>query len=158
VFGIFRQIVKNQKLVLSWNGTGSFLEKDTLVSLSFEELGPDQTRLTLLHEFLGSEKLIDDHEWGWAHALIELEAEFNSIKRKGLVSPVLEIRRMVPFAPSRVFQAWSDPKMMNQWFNRKGHTLGKAVTTLQPNGYFRMDYQMEDGTVLPHWGRYQEIE
>ena len=68
--GQYQTIQRFEKLVFTWNSehTGS----DSVVTLRFRELGPQETELTLHHEGLPSEESRDNHNGGWKTILEQL--------------------------------------------------------------------------------------
>jgi uncharacterized protein YndB with AHSA1/START domain len=71
-------------------------------------------------------------------------------------SHVLEIRRVLPVARDRVFDAWLDPVSLARWM---GTGEGAEVTTLEPKvgGTFRIVMRHRGGAV-EHWGEYVAID
>ena len=56
-----------------------------------------------------------------------------------------------------VFQAWTDPKRMAQWWGPKGFTNPVCELDLRRGGAIRIDMTAPDGTVYPMTGAFQEI-
>ena len=63
VHGTYRRIDRFECLELTWICTGGL--ESSVVTLTFEALGPSTTRLTLDHVGLPSEELARDHQSGW---------------------------------------------------------------------------------------------
>lgn len=72
VHGRYLRIDPFERLEFTWLGTGG-LDR-SVVSLTFEALGPSRTRLTLEHVGLPSEELARDHQGGWSEILERLAA------------------------------------------------------------------------------------
>lgn len=72
VHGRYLRIDRFDRLEFTWIGTGGL--EDSVVTLTFEELGPSRTRLTLEHVGLPSEALARDHADGWGEILTQLAA------------------------------------------------------------------------------------
>jgi len=70
VSGIYREIVKPERLVFTW--TWKDQPAVMLVTLTFNDLGAS-TELVLKHEYLPSEDSRTRHERGWAGCLQQLE-------------------------------------------------------------------------------------
>jgi uncharacterized protein YndB with AHSA1/START domain len=71
--------------------------------------------------------------------------------------PTIHISRTIPFSVDKVFEAWTSPNLLNEWFNRENATLGKAQCEPKIGKSFRMDHQMDSGDVVQHTGEYLEI-
>ena len=56
-----------------------------------------------------------------------------------------------------VFQAWTDPALMAQWWGPKGFTNPVCELDVRPGGALRIDMTGPDGTVYPMTGTFQEI-
>ncbi len=67
--GSYRTIKEHSELSFTWHS--AFSGPDSLVTLRFEELGPEQTRLTLHHVGFPSEESRTNHEGGWKQ-IVEL--------------------------------------------------------------------------------------
>lgn len=59
--GEFKEVIPNKKLVFTWN---SHAVEDTVVTITLNET-KDGTEITLVHEFLPSEEMIQGHNKGW---------------------------------------------------------------------------------------------
>lgn len=70
VHGTYRRIDRFDRLEFTWLGTKAL--DSSVVTLTFEELGPTRTRLTLDHVGFPSEELRRDHEGGWGEILEQL--------------------------------------------------------------------------------------
>ena len=61
-------------------------------------------------------------------------------------------------APRRlVFQAWTDPKQVAQWWGPHGFTNPVCELDMRPGGAIRIDMRGPDGTVYPMTGVYREV-
>jgi uncharacterized protein YndB with AHSA1/START domain len=56
-----------------------------------------------------------------------------------------------------VFQAWTDPKLLAQWWGPKGFTNPVCELDLRRGGAIRIEMKSPDGTVYPMTGAFQEI-
>jgi uncharacterized protein YndB with AHSA1/START domain len=59
--GEFKEVVPNKKLVFTWN---SHVVEDTVVTITLNKTR-EGTEVTLVHEFLPNEKLVEGHNKGW---------------------------------------------------------------------------------------------
>ncbi len=61
-------------------------------------------------------------------------------------------------APRRlVFQAWTDPKLLAQWWGPHGFTNPVCELDVRPGGAIRIDMRGPDGNVYPMTGVFHEI-
>ena len=70
VSGVYREVVRNKKLVFTWTWR-STPERESLVTVLLKPDG-DETHLTLLHEQFCDEAARDRHATGWGGALDKL--------------------------------------------------------------------------------------
>jgi uncharacterized protein YndB with AHSA1/START domain len=56
-----------------------------------------------------------------------------------------------------VFEAWTNPKHLGEWWGPEGFTNRRCELELRPAGAIRIDLVGPDGTVYPMGGFYQEI-
>jgi uncharacterized protein YndB with AHSA1/START domain len=75
----------------------------------------------------------------------------NNSTREVVVSHVFKARREV------VFKAWTDPKLLAQWWAPHGFTTPLCEVDVRPGGKIRVDMRGPDGTVYPMTGVYQEV-
>ncbi len=68
--GEYKTIQPYEKLVFTWLSDHTI--PDSTVTLTFEDLGPNETRLTLHHVGFPSEEARNNHEGGWSAILEEL--------------------------------------------------------------------------------------
>src|SRR5579862_6229073 len=66
--GTYLEVVEPERLVFTWPNNTSWKAIDTVVTVTFEELG-GKTRLTLRHATFPSEEMRDDHTRGWNSTL-----------------------------------------------------------------------------------------
>jgi len=71
-YGIYQQVVPNQRLVQTWQWEGS--QEQTLLTIEFRALGERTTELTLIHERFATVEAKDQHQDGWQGCLQKLEA------------------------------------------------------------------------------------
>lgn len=56
-----------------------------------------------------------------------------------------------------VFQAWTDPQHIQQWWGPQGFSSDDCKIDLRPGGTFRLQMLGPDGIVYPCEGRFREI-
>ena len=71
----------------------------------------------------------------------------------------LEIRMTRVFAAprQRVFDAWTKPELLKQWFGRRGDTLSVCKVDLRAGGAYRFVFQLREGGEMGMGGVYHEI-
>ena len=69
--GLYHEIVPPERLVFTYvtEQTGGLIDPETLVTVTFADLGDGRTRLTLRHSAFETEVARDDHRGGWTSAL-----------------------------------------------------------------------------------------
>src|ERR1700730_7092158 len=69
----------------------------------------------------------------------------------------LKITRVFDAPREMVFKAWTDPKLLAQWWGPKGFTNPVCELDVRPGGAIRVHMRGPDGTVYPMTGVYQEV-
>lgn len=69
----------------------------------------------------------------------------------------LVLTRMIPVPPARVFEAWTRPELMKQWFAPKPWTTPVVEVDLRVGGANLIVMRGPDGTEFPNRGVYLEI-
>jgi uncharacterized protein YndB with AHSA1/START domain len=72
VAGVFRAIERPARLVFTWGWDGD-PSRESVITLTFADLGGGRTELTLRQEGLGTVENRDNHARGWAGPLAKLE-------------------------------------------------------------------------------------
>jgi uncharacterized protein YndB with AHSA1/START domain len=67
------------------------------------------------------------------------------------------ITRIVDAPPALVFEAWTDPKHMAQWWGPKGFTNPVCELDVRPGGALYILMRAPDGTEHPMTGTFHEI-
>ncbi len=75
-----------------------------------------------------------------------------SLDREIVLSRVIDAPRDL------VFEAWSDPRHLPQWFGPKGFTIKTKEIDVREGGRWRFDMIAPDGTVYPNRMRFRRIE
>jgi uncharacterized protein YndB with AHSA1/START domain len=161
--GEYKDIAINHRIVMTWDTTGSCtpgkessVAKDSVITINFTATSETTSSLELIHEFLPLPS-IDDHHLGWTCALLDLDRHLNAPRRVIRDDLKVEVTRTMPFNVNKVWDAWTNPALVQKWFNRKGATLGRAEVELKVGRNFFMDYQTKTGDVLRVYGEYLEI-
>ncbi|WP_101295976.1 SRPBCC family protein [Halegenticoccus soli] len=57
----------------------------------------------------------------------------------------------------RVWEAWTDPAQVAQWWGPEGFTVPRCELDVRPGGTFHIDMEAPDGTVFPSRGVFDEV-
>mgnify|MGYP002629363916 CR=1 FL=1 len=71
--------------------------------------------------------------------------------------PTSTLTRAFLAPPKLVFQAWTDPALLAQWFLPTGFTNARCDVDLRPGGEFRVHMRAPDGQIYPTHGRYLAV-
>ena len=69
----------------------------------------------------------------------------------------LEVRRVINAPRSRVFESWTTPELMQQWFAPGGMRVASARADLRVGGEYRVEMHGLDNAVYVASGFYQKI-
>ncbi|MFV0317756.1 MAG: SRPBCC family protein [Microthrixaceae bacterium] len=70
----------------------------------------------------------------------------------------LELVRDVPVSPRAVFNAWTDPESLKQWFAPRPYSISLVEVDLRPGGGFRTVMNDPDGNqMMDETGCYLEV-
>lgn len=71
--------------------------------------------------------------------------------------PVFRISRLLDAPRARVFEAWTKPKLLEQWWGAVGFPVVEAAMDFREGGYYHYCLRSEEGYEL--WGKflYREI-
>lgn len=70
----------------------------------------------------------------------------------------LTVRRMIRATPERLFEAWTQPSQLRQWWGPENVTCIAAEVDLRVGGRYRLANQFPDGSVVWITGEFQSIE
>ena len=62
----------------------------------------------------------------------------------------MTIQRLIRAAPEQVWQAWTDPKILPQWFGPAGYSCRTRTIDLRSGGQWLFDMIGPDGTIWPN--------
>lgn len=69
----------------------------------------------------------------------------------------LVICRLIDAPAEKIFRAWTDPKLMKEWFCPKPWTIAKAETDVRPGGRSLVVMRSPEGQEFPNEGVYLEV-
>jgi len=70
----------------------------------------------------------------------------------------LVIKRVILANPERIFDAWTQPQLLTQWWGPKNVTCPSAEIDLRVGGRYRIANQMSDGSTVWITGIFEEID
>lgn len=163
--GIYREIVEPERIVYmdsfadakgspvppTHYGMSADHPAETLVTATFAELGA-KTKVTLRHSFPEAVKERKETEQGWSQMLDRLAEH---LAKKPAFELVLT--RIIDAPRARVYEAWTKPEQMAQWFAPKPFKLIIDQMDFRPGGRFSMAMRGSDGADFPFTGTYREI-
>jgi uncharacterized protein YndB with AHSA1/START domain len=69
----------------------------------------------------------------------------------------LVLNRIINVPPEKVFEAWTDPELLKQWFAPLPWTTPVAETDVRPGGSSLIMMRGPDGNEFPNRGVYLEV-
>jgi len=70
----------------------------------------------------------------------------------------LVIKRVIFSTPERIFDAWTQPQLLTQWWGPKNVTCPSTEIDLRVGGRYRIANQMPDGSTVWITGVFEEID
>lgn len=74
-----------------------------------------------------------------------------------MTQPSLKIKTQLPFTPREIFDAWSKPKIIEQWLRPKPNWTATCSNDFKVGGTINLKMTTDDGSSYPHIGKYIEI-
>ena len=71
---------------------------------------------------------------------------------------VLELERLIPAPPERLFAYWTEPDLLVKWFGPEGFDVPSHHLDIRPGGRWRTTLRAPDGTLRTVSGVYNKIE
>lgn len=68
------------------------------------------------------------------------------------------ITRTLDAPRERVWEAWTDPEQVAEWWGPEGFTVPNCAVDARADGEFSIDMQAPDGTIYPNIGEFHEVE
>ena len=69
----------------------------------------------------------------------------------------LEITRFISAPPARVYDAWTDPTRLKQWFGPENVRTRNITAEVRVGGKYRWDVITQDGEEWAAFGEYREL-
>jgi uncharacterized protein YndB with AHSA1/START domain len=70
----------------------------------------------------------------------------------------LEMVRVLPAAPARIFAAFTDPGQLARWFGPEGFSVGSLDLDPRVNGTYRIEMQPPEGDPFYLGGEFREVD
>jgi uncharacterized protein YndB with AHSA1/START domain len=71
---------------------------------------------------------------------------------------VLELERLIPAPPERVFEYWTEPDLLLKWFGPEGFDIPEHELDIRPGGRWRKVLRSPEGQLRTVSGVYNTIE
>jgi uncharacterized protein YndB with AHSA1/START domain len=177
--GVYREIVPFERIVAtdsfadekgtvvpaSYYGMVGDWAKELLVTVTFEEQ-KGRTTFTLRHEGIPPGQMSDLTKSGWSESFDKLEKVLDKEKLR-LAKTVLiaepgkqeaSITRIFDAPRDRVFKAYTDPKLMTQWWAPRMFTIIVEKMDVRPGGIWRVLNRDAEGNEYAFHGVYHEVK
>ncbi len=150
--GKYQVLEPGVRLAMTWVYSGPHPAADrseSLVTVDFHEIQPGITLMTLRHEHIGTEEGAGTLRLGWTSCFDQLEELFG-----GSAEWSVEISKEIAAPASKVFEAWIDPAMLEQWLT------SHAEADPRVGGRYRLEFRDEanPGVVQVCAGEYLELD
>jgi len=149
--GTFREVVEPERLVYTFavpdeKGNPLF---EGLQSITFADHN-GKTKLTLtVHIFNAAPAaapMLAGMEQGWSESLERLRDLLANNFQEALAGREIVVRRVFAARRELVFEAWTDPKHVAQWWGPNGFTTTIQEMDVRPGGIWRLVMRGPDGT------------
>lgn len=135
--------------------------KETTITVRLEQKGT-KTVMTFTQAPFATESERDGHNGGW-NSSFDKFAEFMRAQQPGRVEDPndvpteLHITRFFKAPRDLVFDAWTRPEMLAEWWGPKGFTAPRCEFEARNGGRIHIDMRAPDGKLYPMGGKVVEI-
>ena len=161
---------KGNVVPATYYGMSSDIPLEMLVTVTFEEQG-GKTKLTLTHAGLPAGEQRDGAQTGWSESFDKLaeslkrsskgkETATQAKKAYALSFPTdreIVMERVFDAPRSRVFDAYTDPKLIPLWWGPRRYTITVDKMDVRPGGIWRYISRGADGAEDTFNGVYREV-
>jgi glutathione S-transferase len=84
-------------------------------------------------------------------------SEKSNMTSKTTEKTSLEIKRFIKAPPTRVYEAWTDPAQLREWFVPEGVRTRSFAADVRAGGKYRWDLVTEQGEDWAAFGEYREL-
>jgi len=174
--GAYREIVPTRKLVYTdsfadpkgnvvpatYYGMSAEIPLEMVVTVTFDELG-GKTKMTLRHAGIPAGPDREGANQGWSESFDKLAAsltdgsagtEFVTDRRK----KQLVMSRVFNAPREDVFRAYTDPKLIPQWWGLRSQTTTVEAMDVRKGGRWRYVCRDPSGTEYAFRGEYRDVE
>jgi uncharacterized protein YndB with AHSA1/START domain len=158
--GVYREIIEPERLVFTNNATDAQGNRllDGLTEVTFSNVG-GRTKLTLKTRAIGlvpfAPQMLAGMEAGWSQSLDKLEqlvaSSSPTADREIVTTRIFDAPRDL------VYEAWTDPKHLAQWWGPNGFSSTIQEMDVRPNGKWRLIMHGPDGTDYKNESVYLEV-
>lgn len=168
----YAEIVEPRRLTYKHGGTLECGPLDFAVTVTFDPVEGDRTRITLRSVFASQEArdfVLREHgaAEGGRQTLARLDEFVASLADAGTHAPgtritlpsdtELTMTRTFAAPRERVFAAWTRPELLRRWWGPPGWALPVCEIDLRPGGAWRFVMRNQRGTEMSLSGRYVEV-
>jgi uncharacterized protein YndB with AHSA1/START domain/quercetin dioxygenase-like cupin family protein len=89
-------------------------------------------------------RLIDERPWRRLYAILDEK-------------PSLTLRRSVAALPERVFEMWTRPELLRQWYCPVDYAIESVITDVREGGAYRIGMRQPNGEIWYIRGNYREV-
>lgn len=159
--GTYLEIVPPEKLVFTFQWENRNVERadrENTVTITFREL-EGKTVMNFRQGPFETAEDRDGHNTGWSSAFTKF-AEFMAmpVGAEAAVKSEVHLRRVVKASKQEVFDAWTRPELLMQWWGPNGFTTPLAELDVREGGAMRIEMKGPDGVIYPMTGRYIEVD
>jgi uncharacterized protein YndB with AHSA1/START domain len=135
--------------------------KENLITVRFEEKG-SKTIMTFTQGPFATEGECNGHTGGWNSAFDRF-ADFMQAQQPprppdpNEVPTELHLKRFFAAPRQLVFDAWTKPEMLREWWGPKNFTNPRCEFDARSGGAIRIDMRAPDGTIYPMSGKVVEF-
>ena len=152
--GEFREVAPPSRLVMT-QIYDPFPQSQVVVTISFDDLGNGRTRLSehMLFDSIESRDgmLQAGMEYGARESMDRLAEQLEVIERGTIVERVFDAPREL------VFDVWTDPKHVAQWWGPDGFTNTIQHMDVRPGGEWRFIMHGPDGVDYPNLIKFVDV-
>lgn len=68
------------------------------------------------------------------------------------------VERTIESTPAKIFEAYTDPELIAQWWAHPGQTMRVDVMDVRPGGEWRFTHVSDDGDEMVMHGEYRDVD
>ena len=155
VQGKYLDIVEGKRIVMThaWLDGACNAGPETTITVTFEDVGKNETRMTFIQEGFATPAARDGHAEGWNSCFNLLSILIEKLRG----GREIVISRLVNAPRDLVFSAFSDPKHITNWWGPNGFRTTTYEMDFREGGLWLFTMHGPDGTDYPNRVRYTEV-